>query len=106
MKIRKPIIPKNSPLKAVHLTAPDGIVLTGNVPESVVIKAQQKLRDQQQTDEDAERGECSGSPECKIQCHHRQPTVSLPRLSASSARTSSARKFRSMVMSSRSVTSE
>lgn len=42
-RTRTPIVPSNVPLKAVHLSAPDGIVLAGNVPDSVIAKAQQKL---------------------------------------------------------------
>jgi len=83
-KKRISVIPMNKPLKAVHLSAPDGIVLSGNVPESVVAKTQQTLHEQLSDDS----------------AHYSQ---TLP--SSHMSRPSSARRFRSMIMDARSVNS-
>ncbi|XP_067928818.1 coiled-coil domain-containing protein 24-like isoform X2 [Watersipora subatra] len=81
-KTRSPILPSSGPLKAVHSGPPDGIVLAGNVPESVVVKTQQKLHEKY-IDTD-------------IETENTKPT-------SASARPSSAMRFRSMVQNARST---
>lgn len=98
-KKRVAVIPTNGPLKAVHTTAPDGIVLSGNVPDSVIMKAQQKLADHELNVDNnnayiLQVEACSGTGAASGDSNITVPTTG--------SRPSSARRFRSMVMSARS----
>lgn len=120
VKTVRSVIPQG-PMKAVHTTAPDGIVLSGNVPESVVIKAQQRLLNEAAS---YKNQETSTSNKPKIVRVGTLSAGQLPKVlkdacqgaydgqnsrpvsSTSPNRPSSALRFRSMVMSSRAVGEE
>ena len=101
---RKPVIPHNGPIKAVHLTEPDGIVLTGNVPDSVITKTQQKLlleakQHREETHSATKRQSLVGG---QLRTNEVVTTVESPiKPGSSTKRPSSAYKFRSMVISNR-----
>lgn len=105
-KKRTSVLPTNGPLKAIHTTAPDGIVLAGNVPDSVIAKAQQKLADHELNIDNSsayilkvDTSDVLDSRATSPSSHHATIPV---RPHGSANRPSSARRFRSMVMSNRS----
>jgi len=100
---RVAVVPTNGPLKAIHTTAPDGIVLSGNVPDSVIIKAQQKLADNP-LNVDSNNAfivqvDTYSSMSGDTSLHDTHIPVSS---TGSTSRPSTARRFRSMVMGTRS----
>lgn len=105
------MVPCGAPLKAVHTTAPDGIVLQGNVPESVIHKTQLKLHEvtpdtarpsgsaKQQT-RLVKLGSIKTNPvaDSSLPANHRETVCSTSAV----RRSASAMKFRSMVLNTRS----
>lgn len=104
-KQRKPVIPQNAPIKAVHVDAPDGIVLSGNVPDSVVIKTQQRLINDAKQYTNGDRNSARRRESVQDSQLRSNDTTTVRESpiqpDSSTRRPSSALKFRSMVMSSR-----
>lgn len=114
-RTRTAVVPRTGPVKAVHTSAPDGIVLTGNVPESVVTKAQQRLLDEAKE----YKKKCAGASQKLVKigtlsanqladtvtktADQRDNGTVVLRSAGSTGRPSSAHRFRSMVMNLRTM---